>query len=57
MERLWPQWVHTGAFILVVADTVAAIDAPPNLVHVRPHAGNANRWADNLHVGGASKTT
>ncbi|AMN45745.1 methyltransferase [Steroidobacter denitrificans] len=30
LERLWPQWVHTGAFILVVADTVAATDAPPN---------------------------
>lgn len=57
MERLWPQWVHTGAFILVVADTVAAIDAPPNLVHAHPHAGDTSRWADNLHVGGASKTT
>lgn len=30
VERLWPEWVHTGAFILVVADTVAASDAPPN---------------------------
>jgi SAM-dependent methyltransferase len=30
MERLWPQWLHTGAFILVVADAAAAADAPPN---------------------------
>jgi SAM-dependent methyltransferase len=30
MERLWPQWLHTGAFILVIADTAAAADAPPN---------------------------
>jgi len=30
MERQWPRWVHTGAFILVVADKVAASDAPPD---------------------------
>jgi len=30
MERLWPRWVHTGGFIIVVADTVATSDAPPD---------------------------
>jgi hypothetical protein len=48
MERLWPQWLHTGAFILVVADTVAAIDAPPNnsMQRTALRAGaDAERWA------------
>lgn len=28
-ERLWPQWLYTGAFILVVADTAASVDTFP----------------------------
>lgn len=30
MERIWPKWLHTGAFILIVADIAATADAPPN---------------------------
>ncbi|HPW56748.1 MAG TPA: class I SAM-dependent methyltransferase [Thermoanaerobaculaceae bacterium] len=46
-ERLWPPWVHTGGFILVVADTVAATDAPPNNgMHPTLPAGDAGHWAD-----------
>jgi SAM-dependent methyltransferase len=30
MERLWPPWLHTGAFMLVVADIAAVADAPPD---------------------------
>ena len=26
-EGLWPKWLHTGAFLLVVADTAAAADS------------------------------
>lgn len=30
LERLWPQWLHTGAFILVVADILPEANQPPN---------------------------
>lgn len=29
-ERLWPQWLHTGAFILVVADVLRETNQSPN---------------------------
>ena len=31
MERLWPKWLHTGAFILVVADLDERSVPPPNI--------------------------
>lgn len=29
-ERLWPQWLHTGAFVLVMADVLPEANQPPN---------------------------